>query len=241
MKRLKKTEIAASLALCVGAYAPLAGASGVPTIDLAAIAQSIMEQMETMEQWLQQEKNWGTQFEKWSEQLQKMQAQYKKMEETLTAMRGAKNFGDKIAALGKLPKYKDIKEIVEFLKKEYGDLLKKEREELPKENDKTPEANKLFDTLALQKVSFEHYHSDIQGRIEVLNQLLKNLDAAEDPGDKADLANRIAIEQAAIEASIAEFAIFMEWENKEIEKSKKKADKEWRCIQSNNLMTCEGK
>jgi hypothetical protein len=54
MKRLKNTVVAASLALCAGAYAPLAGASGIPTVDVASIAQEVMQQMETMEQWTQQ-------------------------------------------------------------------------------------------------------------------------------------------------------------------------------------------
>ncbi|MDR0564225.1 MAG: type IV secretion system protein [Azoarcus sp.] len=81
-------------------------------------------------------------------------------------------------------------------------------------------------------------YNQTSARLQNIGNLMAKINQAKDPGDKEDLANRIAIEQATLAANIQAMEAYQKISQDEIRHAALEAKKEWACAQFNTQDTC---
>jgi type IV secretion system protein VirB5 len=201
MKIMKKAFI---LSLALFFHAPIAGAAGIPTIDAAHIASAIMNHMESIAQWAKQ-------AEQMQEQIQGIQKEY----EAITGSRG----------MGAIPD-----QLREQLKSVIADPpgWEAERTKYPDfEGLNVPKAVAVYDVIAKGDARLKALQDIATQRLDQVNSLMQQIDSAEDPAAKQDLANRLASEQAAIQAAASLAQIVAQTQETEIRQAQVAARREF--------------
>ncbi len=181
MKKLfKPTLIALSLAFTTP---NIALASGIPTVDAAGIATTISENLKTLEQL-------KSQLDAINQQIDQAR-QF--ANDTKNRFEGNWNLGDLISNddfLRTLPK--EAKDVlignsntfnIDSLRRKYG---------LSSDNDQT---QKSYDALMKYAERTKTVYDNTLKRIKNLEQIKKLANAADTPAKKADVANKLALEQ----------------------------------------------
>lgn len=195
--------------------------AGIPVVDGAHIGQSIAAQVETIGQWMQQ-------LNQMSQQYQQLVQMYQKADQTFKALQGASNFGQVLNALPMNQISPDLAKLITDVKGLANFDL--ERGRFPTFPD-APKLNKMYDTIAGQRTVFRNMYDSTNHRIKNIENLMGRINSAKDPGDKLDLANRLSIEQATVQANIQAMEAYREVSRAEIETAGNEARREWACMQ----------
>lgn len=199
----------------------VAQAQGIPVIDPALNSQTIRNQIETITQWSNQLKSMAAQY-------QQLQQTYQKATQTLDALKGASNLGEVLDALPvnsispDLAKaISDVKSLADFSKfrSRYPILTA------------APKLNKMYDTIAGQNATFSKIYKETASRLDNIKSLQARINAAKDPGDKLDLANRLTTEQANVQANLNLAQAYEEISKAEIFQAAFEAQEEFSCQQ----------
>jgi type IV secretion system protein VirB5 len=211
------------LAFIASCLAPTTYAQ-IPVTDGAHIGTSVMNQVETVMQW-------GDQLQSMAKQYQQLYAQYQKATQTLNALKGASNLGQIYDALPKNQLPADIQKAISDVRSLADFDL--ERARFPK-FDGAPKLNKMYDVIAGQNASFKEMYKQTSARLENIKSLQARINSAGDPGDKLDLANRLHIEQATVQANLNAMQAYEKISKAEIEQAGRQAQEEWTCQQFEN-------
>lgn len=163
-----------AIALAVSAiFSPQVFAGGVPTIDVATVAQL-------------------------AEQYKKLQEQFQQLQRLEQIASGNRNMGGLLndpKLSGMLPK--EWQEVADNIRSSAA--YKAEREKLG--TAKTTGGNQLLDKIAEQNATMTMFFSTANSRLDNVQNLMKQIDLATDPAAKQDLTNRLVNEQNAIAAT----------------------------------------
>lgn len=195
--------------------------AGIPVVDGAHIGQSIAAQVETIGQWMQQ-------LNQMTKQYQQLIQMYQKADQTYKALQGASNFGQALNALPMNQISPDLAKLITDVKGLANFDL--ERGKFPTFPD-APKLNKMYDTMAGQRAVFRGMYDSTSQRIKNIENLMGRINSAKDPGDKLDLANRLSIEQATVQANIQAMEAYRQVSQAEIENSAQEARREFSCKQ----------
>jgi hypothetical protein len=225
---LKKISVALALVMVFGlAEAPMVSAqSGIPTTDIAAFLQTIKNHAETLQAM--------------QKQYEEAQKQYAKMEETLKALKGAKDFKDVLDAIGKAPKMEDIMKIFDNITKLdiYKLIFEKEKEDCEKiegKDDKRKARYALCTEQAKQTAFRGVLQALLSKRIQELEEFTKKIDVNNLPGDKDNLREEFQALSGRINTEFSAFNLIEAHLKKKIENAEKAAQKEFTCWQFGNL------
>lgn len=180
-------------------------AGGVPTIDVATVAQL------------------AEQYKKLQEQFTQLQ----KLEQIASGSRGMGGLLNDPKLSGMLPKeWQDVAATIRA-SSEY----KTERAKLGTAT--TNGGNQLLDTIAEQNATMKMFFSTANSRLDNVQNLMKQIDLATDPAAKQDLTNRLVNEQNAIAATQQVLAVLKERQQQELAASSVVKSKENLCREFN--------
>lgn len=180
-------------------------AGGVPTIDVATVAQL------------------AEQYKKLQEQFTQLQ----KLEQIASGSRGMGGLLNDPKLSGMLPKeWQDVAATIRG-SSEY----KAERAKLGTAT--TNGGNQLLDTIAEQNATMKMFFSTANSRLDNVQNLMKQIDLATDPAAKQDLTNRLVNEQNAIAATQQVLAVLKERQQQELAASSVVKSKENLCREFN--------
>ncbi|ABM60711.1 TrbJ/VirB5 family protein [Verminephrobacter eiseniae] len=211
LKGILKTTRAASGALVV-VFAGAAQAQ-IPVTDVAHISTSIKNQVESIAKW-------GLQFSQLQQQIQQYQQQYA----AITGPRGMGALLDNSSLKAALPA--DWQQVLSDVKKTSAYI--NERKKYPTLS-ALPKANALYDVIASQNAVMGDLYGKANNRLSLIQSLNAQIDSANDPAAKADLANRLISEQNAIQANQNLVTILQQKHRQEIEEAALQATKENTC------------
>ena len=200
---MKKQLIAIAVAAAVAMSGTSAFAGGVPTIDVATIAQLAQQYAKLQEQF----------------------AQLQKLESIASGNRGMGNLLNDPKVQVVLPQ--DWAQMAASIKGSAA--YQTEREKLG--TAKTPAGNALLDKVAEQNATMTQYFTAANARLGNVAQLMQQIDLASDPAAKQDLANRLANEQNAIAASQQVLAVLKERQHQERSEANKVAARSAVCAE----------
>ncbi|MCD8459782.1 type IV secretion system protein (plasmid) [Xylella taiwanensis] len=207
---LKATKVPISALVFV-----LAGAAQaqMPVTDSAHISTSIRNQVESLAKWAKQ-------FDQLKQQIYQSQQQY----EAITGSRGMGALLDNSALKTALPS--DWKQVLSDIKntKAYAT----ERGKYPT-LETFPKTNAMYDVIASQDVIMSDLYSKATRRLSLIQSLTAQIDSANDPAAKADLANRLISEQNAIQANQNLVTILQAKQKQELEVASQAAAEEFSC------------
>ena len=183
LKGIFKTTRAAIGAL-VFVFAGAAQAQ-IPVTDVASISTSVANQVESIAKWTQQ-----------FNQLQQQITQYQQQYAAITGPRGMAALLDNSALKAALPA--DWQQVLTDVKKTSAYLT--ERGKYPTFSN-APKANAMYDVVASQNAIMSDLYGKANSRLSLIQSLTAQIDSANDPAAKADLANRLISEQNAIQAN----------------------------------------
>jgi type IV secretion system protein VirB5 len=191
-------------ALVLLCTAPIANASGIPVVDGAHIGQTIMSHIEQVAKWVEQAKQMES-------QIGELQKQY----EAMTGNRGMGSIPDQIKdqllqVIANPPGWKDMR-------KKYPTM------------EGSPKLNAVYDVIAKGDARVEALQGLMGQRMGQVQSLMGRIDSAKDPAAKQDLMNRIASEQAAIQATEGLMKMALENQGAEIRRAQVEAMEEYRC------------
>lgn len=207
---LKTTRVA--LGALVVVFAGAANAQ-IPVTDVASISTSIANQVESIAKW-------GQQFNQLQQQIQQYQQQYA----AITGPRGMGALLDNSALKAALPA--DWQQVLSDVKKTSSYI--NERKKYPTLSAQ-PKANALYDVIASQNAVMGDLYGKANNRLSLIQSLTAQIDSANDPAAKADLANRLISEQNAIQANQNLVTILQQKHRQELEEAALQATKENTC------------
>lgn len=211
MKTKLKTLAAISLAVCLAGNVH----AQIPVTDGTSIATQVKNQVEQLGKWAQQ-----------YQQLQAQIDQYKKQYEAITGARGMGDLLNSSAAKTALPQ--DWQDLLSSIKTTQGYLKKRQQyPTLPN----MPKTNSMYDTIASQNALMEDLYSKTNARINQVQQLMRQIDRANDPAAKMDLTNRLISEQNAIQATQNLVSILQSKQKQEMEEAGRLASQEITCLE----------
>lgn len=211
LKGIFKTTRAAIGAL-VFVFAGAAQAQ-IPVTDVASISTSVANQVESIAKWAQQ-------FNQLQQQIQQYQQQYA----AITGPRGMAALLDNSALKAALPA--DWQQVLTDVKKTSAYLT--ERGKYPTFSN-APKANAMYDVVASQNAIMSDLYGKANSRLSLIQSLTAQIDSANDPAAKADLANRLISEQNAIQANQNLVTILQSKQKQELETAAQLAAKEHTC------------
>ncbi len=211
LKGIFKTTRAAIGAL-VFVFAGAAQAQ-IPVTDVASISTSVANQVESIAKWTQQ-------FNQLQQQIQQYQQQYA----AITGPRGMAALLDNSALKAALPA--DWQQVLTDVKKTSAYLT--ERGKYPTFSN-APKANAMYDVVASQNAIMSDLYGKANSRLSLIQSLTAQIDSANDPAAKADLANRLISEQNAIQANQNLVTILQSKQKQELETAAQLAAKEHTC------------
>lgn len=177
---MRKTVIRAVLALGLALCFASAKSSGIPVVDVAAIANMIQQYTQMIQQY---------------KVLQNQLTTTAKQLESVTGSRG----------MGALFSNPQIQSLMPadwanlYTSIEKSPLFKEARKKFPMSKD--PRINAIYDQTAATNATMQDFFKKTQMRITQIQQLQGQIDSASDPAAKADLQNRMVSEQNSIAAS----------------------------------------
>ena len=92
-----------------------------------------------------------------------------------------------------------------------------------------PKANAMYDVVASQNAIMTDLYGKANSRLSLIQSLTAQIDSANDPAAKADLANRLISEQNAIQANQNLVTILQSKQKQELETAAQLAAKEHTC------------
>ena len=92
-----------------------------------------------------------------------------------------------------------------------------------------PKANALYDVIASHNAIMSDLYGKANSRLSLIQSLTAQIDSANDPAAKADLANRLISEQNAIQANQNLVTILQSKQKQELEVASQAAVKELSC------------
>jgi type IV secretion system protein VirB5 len=186
LKTLKR--IFTAIALTLGLIGIQPAHAGIPTIDVAAITQAIL-----------QVQAWAEQYSQMVKQLEEMQRSY----ENLSGVRGMGSLADDPASRKYLPD--DYQEVHNNGVGRWQEILETNRiydiEEtgLSEDSDTVKEYKESAKQAAINQAAAEESYKSASQRFDALQVLLNKINDAPDAKDIADLQARIQIEQAMLQ------------------------------------------
>ncbi|ADN62005.1 P16 (plasmid) [Xylella fastidiosa subsp. fastidiosa GB514] len=207
---LKKTRV--SISAFVFVFAGAAHAQ-LQVYDAANISKSIANHAESIAKWKQQ-------FEQLKQQIDQHQKQY----EAITGSRGMGALLDNSALKASLPA--DWKQVLSDVKK--TSAYATERSKYPT-SENLQKTNAMYDVIASQDVIMSDLYSKANQRLSLIQSLTAQIDSANDPAAKADLANRLINEQNAIQANQNLVTILQAKQKQELEIASQAAVEELSC------------
>lgn len=207
---LKTTRVA--LGALVVVFAGAANAQ-IPVTDVAHISTSIANQVESIAKWAQQ-------FNQLQQQIQQYQQQYA----AITGSRGMGALLDNTALKAALPA--DWQQVLTDVKKTSAYVT--ERGKYPTFGN-LPKTNAMYDVIASQNAVMSDLYGKANNRLSLIQSLTAQIDSANDPAAKADLANRLINEQNAIQANQNLVTILQSKQKQELEVASQAAVKELSC------------
>ena len=207
---LKTTRVA--LGALVVVFAGAANAQ-IPVTDVAHISTSIANQVESIAKWAQQ-------FNQLQQQIQQYQQQYA----AITGPRGMGALLDNTALKAALPA--DWQQVLTDVKKTSAYVT--ERGKYPTFGN-LPKTNAMYDVIASQNAVMSDLYGKANNRLSLIQSLTAQIDSANDPAAKADLANRLISEQNAIQANQNLVTILQSKQKQELEVASQAAVKELSC------------
>ena len=211
LKGILKTTRAAIGAL-VFVFAGAAQAQ-IPVTDIAHITTSVTNQVESISKWAMQ-----------FNQLQQQITQYQQQYSAITGSRGMGALLDNSALKAALPA--DWQQVLTDVKKTSAYVT--ERGKYPTLSG-LPKANALYDVIASQNAIMGDLYGKANNRLSLIQSLTAQIDSANDPAAKADLANRLISEQNAIQANQNLVTILQQKHRQELEEAALQATKENTC------------
>ena len=211
LKGVFKTTRAAIGAL-VFVFAGAAHAQ-IPVTDVASISTSVANQVESIAKWAQQ-----------FNQLQQQITQYQQQYAAITGPRGMAALLDNSALKAALPA--DWQQVLTDVKKTSAYIT--ERGKYPTFSN-APKANAMYDVVASQNAIMTDLYGKANSRLSLIQSLTAQIDSANDPAAKADLANRLISEQNAIQANQNLVTILQSKQKQELETAAQLAAKEHTC------------
>ena len=211
LKGIFKTTRAAIGAL-VFVFAGAAQAQ-IPVTDVASISTSVANQVESIAKWAQQ-----------FNQLQQQITQYQQQYAAITGPRGMAALLDNSALKAALPA--DWQQVLTDVKKTSAYIT--ERGKYPTFSN-APKANAMYDVVASQNAIMTDLYGKANSRLSLIQSLTAQIDSANDPAAKADLANRLISEQNAIQANQNLVTILQSKQKQDLEVASQAAVKELSC------------
>ncbi len=211
LKGIFKTTRAAIGAL-VFVFAGAAQAQ-IPVTDVASISTSVANQVESIAKWAQQ-----------FNQLQQQITQYQQQYAAITGPRGMAALLDNSALKAALPA--DWQQVLTDVKKTSAYIT--ERGKYPTFSN-APKANAMYDVVASQNAIMTDLYGKANSRLSLIQSLTAQIDSANDPAAKADLANRLISEQNAIQANQNLVTILQSKQKQELETAAQQATQEHTC------------
>ena len=92
-----------------------------------------------------------------------------------------------------------------------------------------PKTNAMYDVIASQNALMSDLFTKANSRLTLIQSLTAQIDSANDPAAKADLANRLISEQNAIQANQNLVTILQSKQKQELEVASQSAVKELSC------------
>lgn len=185
----------------------------IPVSDVAHISTSISNQVESIAKWSQQ-------FNQLQQQIQQYQQQYA----AITGARGMGALLDNTALKAALPA--DWQQVLTDVKKTGAYIT--ERGKYPTLSG-LPKTNAMYDVIASQNAIMSDLYGKANNRLGLIQSLTAQIDSANDPAAKADLANRLISEQNAIQANQNLVTILQSKQKQELEAAAQLAAKEFSC------------
>ena len=211
LKGILKTTRAAIGAL-VFVFAGAANAQ-IPVTDIAHITTSVTNQVESISKWAMQ-----------FNQLQQQITQYQQQYSAITGSRGMGALLDNTALKAALPA--DWQQVLTDVKKTSAYVT--ERGKYPTFGN-LPKTNAMYDVIASQNAVMSDLYGKANNRLSLIQSLTAQIDSANDPAAKADLANRLISEQNAIQANQNLVTILQQKHRQELEEAALQATKENTC------------
>lgn len=211
MTSIFKTAKAACCAL-VFVFAGAAQAQ-IPVTDVAHITTNIANQVEQIAKWAQQ-------YSQLQQQIQQAQQQYA----AITGARGMGTLLDNSSLKAVLPA--DWQQVLSDVKKTSAYVT--ERGKYPTFGN-LPKTNAMYDVIASQNALMSDLFTKANSRLTLIQSLTAQIDSANDPAAKADLANRLISEQNAIQANQNLVTILQSKQKQELEVASQSAVKELSC------------
>ena len=207
---LKKTR--AAIGALVFVFAGAAHAQ-IPVTDVAHISTTVANQVEQIAKWAQQ-----------YNQLQQQITQYQQQYSAITGSRGMGALLDNTALKAALPA--DWQQVLTDVKKTSAYVT--ERGKYPTFSN-APKANAMYDVVASQNAIMTDLYGKANSRLSLIQSLTAQIDSANDPAAKADLANRLINEQNAIQANQNLVTILQSKQKQDLEVASQAAVKELSC------------
>lgn len=208
-KTLMRTGLGLVLAFCFAS----AKSSGIPVVDVTAIANMVKQYAQMVEQY------------------KVLQSQLATTAKQLEGATGARGMG----ALFSNP------EVQSMLPPEWADLygsvgsspyFKAARKKFPVS--KNPRINAIYDQAAATDATMQDFFKRTQLRIVQIQKLQSKIDSAPDPAAKADLQNRLEIEQNSISASSQLMAAMQKLADQDAATVRRAAHKDLLCSEFKN-------
>lgn len=194
----------------------------IPVTDAASISTSITNQVESIAKWSQQ-------FGQMKQQIQQYQQQYA----AITGARGMGALLDNTALNSALPA--DWKQVLSSIKS--TSAYAAERSKYPTLTDR-PKTNAMYDVVASQNATMSDLYSKSTQRLGNIQSLTAQIDSANDPAAKADLANRLISEQNAIQANQNLVTILQTKQRQDLKDASREAQREYLCSEFKRTGGC---
>ena len=194
----------------------------IPVTDAASISTSIANQVESIAKWSQQ-------FGQMKQQIQQYQQQYA----AITGARGMGALLDNTALNSALPA--DWKQVLSSIKS--TSAYAAERSKYPTLTDR-PKTNAMYDVVASQNATMSDLYSKSTQRLGNIQSLTAQIDSANDPAAKADLANRLISEQNAIQANQNLVTILQTKQRQDLKDASREAQREYLCSEFKRTGGC---
>ncbi len=206
---LKRLIIIGICALSNNVYA-----TGIPTVDVAAIAQNLMSYTAEVANYAEVLSQWKKQYDQMTQQLNTMQQQYQ-------AITGTRNMGqflnDQMLFRSLPPEWKSIYDNV----KKTGDSL----QGLKSSNDGQ---RIYYGTINTNVDQLTQTYTAATQRIDRLQELMGQIDYAQDVKAAQDLANRIGVEQALLQNENSRVALMIQLQQMQMQVAQEQRSAQWK-------------
>jgi type IV secretion system protein VirB5 len=194
----------------------------IPVTDGAHIGLSITNQVESISKWTQQ-------FAQLQQQIQQYQQQYA----AITGARGMGGLLNNQSMNAGLPA--DWKNVLASIKS--TSAYATERAKYPTLTDR-PKTNAMYDVMASQNATMSDLYAKSNQRLANIQALTAQIDAANDPAAKSDLANRLISEQNAIQANQNLVTILQSKQKQDMKEASREAQREYLCSEFKRTGGC---